>query len=260
MELTYASYLRLDELLELQDPKSEPAEHDEMLFIVVHQVYELWFKQLLHELDKIKRDFGDGEVYPLLHTFKRCRTIMKVMVSQLDVLETMTPMSFAAFRDRLDRASGFQSMQFREFEFVLGAKRSEVLRHYSSDLYGFDRVKERLQQRTVIDHFYDFVEKFGATIPKTVRNRPIDAAAQPNEEVQDGLFDLFVSNPQLAGLFELMLDFDEGQQEWRYRHIKLVERTIGNKRGTGGSLGIEFLKKTLFKPLFADLWAIRHRL
>ena len=260
MELTYASYLRLDELLKLQHPRSEPAEHDEMLFIVIHQVYELWFKQLLHELDKIKRDFTNGELYSLLHTFKRCRTIMKVMVSQLDVLETMTPMSFNAFRDRLDRASGFQSMQFREFEFVLGAKRPEVLRHYSSDLYGLDRAKQRLRERSVVDHFYDFVERVGVTIPPEVRDRPIDAAAQPNEEIQDGLFRVFVSDPQLAGLFELMLDFDEGQQEWRYRHVKLVERTIGNKRGTGGSLGLAFLKKTLFKPVFADLWAIRHRL
>ena len=127
MELTYASYLQIERLLGLQQPQSDPAEHDETLFIIIHQVYELWFKQLLHEFEKIKRDFTAGNTFGALHTFKRCRTIMKTLVGQLDILETMTPMSFSAFRDRLDRASGFQSLQFREFEFILGYKRKEAL-------------------------------------------------------------------------------------------------------------------------------------
>jgi tryptophan 2,3-dioxygenase len=185
---------------------------------------------------------------------------MKVMVNQLDILETMTPMSFRAFRDRLDRASGFQSMQFREFEFVLGLKRSGVLKNYQESLYGLDAARRRLNERSVVDSFNDFLEHRGVRIPGEVKELSVTSRSEPNEEIQDGLHHLFVSDPQLAVLFELMLDFDEGQQEWRYRHVKLVERTIGNKKGTGGSLGVEFLKKTLFIPVFPDLWAIRHRL
>jgi tryptophan 2,3-dioxygenase len=260
MALTYGSYLKLDALLDLQEPRSNPPEHDEMLFIVVHQVYELWFKLLLHELDKIKGDFSEHNLFGAIHTFKRCRTVMKVMVAQLDILETMTPLSFRAFRDRLERASGFQSMQFRELEFVLGWKREDVMTYYAPDLPGRSRVEERLHQRSLIDHFYDFLEHRGLVIPADLRSRPATAPAIADERIQDGLFRLFTSDPQLAILFELMLDFDEGQQEWRYRHVKLVERTIGNKHGTGGSLGVAFLKESLFVPIFADLWAIRHRM
>jgi len=260
MALTYGSYLKIDSLLGLQVPRSEPPEHDEMVFIVVHQVYELWFKLLLHERDKVNRDFSANDLFGAIHTFKRCRTIMKVMVAQLDILETMTPLSFRAFRDRLERASGFQSMQFREFEFLLGWKRQEVLTHYADDLPGRSRVEERLHARSLIDHFYDFLEHRGVSIPSELRTKPVTAPSVPDARVQDAVFQLFTGDPQLAILFELMLDFDEGQQEWRYRHVKLVERTIGNKTGTGGSLGVEFLKQTLFNPVFADLWAIRHRM
>src|SRR5713226_3473606 len=129
MDLTYASYLNLDQLLSLQEPRSSPPEHDEMLFILSHQAYELWFKLQLHELEKIRGDFTANHLYGAIATFKRVRTIMKVMVEQVDILETLTPMSFRSFRDRLEDASGIQSVQFREFEFLLGYKRPEVLRH-----------------------------------------------------------------------------------------------------------------------------------
>ncbi len=259
MDLTYGSYLCLDRLLELQEPRSEPAEHDETLFIIIHQSYELWFKQLIHEFDKVRRDFSAGNLYGAIHTFKRARTIMKVLVHKLDIIETMTPVSFAAFRDRLDTASGFQSVQYRELEFQLGYKRPETFSFYDESYPGYERLKQRLQTRSVVDHFYDFLEQRGATIPEGLRERPIESAAQPSEGLQDEILRLHQSQPDLAILIELMTDFDEGQQEWRYRHVKLVERTIGNKRGTGGSLGVEFLKNTLFKPVFEDLWAIRHR-
>ena len=133
MELTYTSYLKLDRLLDLQEPKSDPVEHDELLFIVIHQVYELWFKQVLWELDGIKRQFGQGDLFSAIASFKRLRTIIKTLVGQLDILETMSPVSFLAFRDRLETASGFQSAQFRELEFVLGFKRPEILRGFTAD-------------------------------------------------------------------------------------------------------------------------------
>ncbi|MCS7034616.1 MAG: tryptophan 2,3-dioxygenase family protein [Phycisphaerae bacterium] len=258
--LTYASYLQLEKLLELQQPRSSPAEHDEMLFIVIHQTYELWFKQLLHELQKINRDFSGGDLFGAIHTFKRVRTIMKTLVGQLDILETMTPMSFSSFRDRLETASGFQSIQFRELEFALGYKRPETLQYYPPATPGLERLRRRLSERTVIDHFYDFLKLRGASIPQELFSRDVSQPNLPNEQVQRELLRLYKSSPELSILFELMTDFDEGLQEWRYRHVKLVERTIGDKKGTGGSPGVPFLVQSLFKPVFADLWAIRHEL
>jgi tryptophan 2,3-dioxygenase len=258
--LTYSSYLHLDQLLQLQVPRSDPPEHDEMIFIVVHQTYELWFKLLLHELQKICRDFTANHLYGAIATFKRARTILKTMVEQLDVLETMTPMSFNSFRDRLETASGFQSAQFRELEFLLGYKRDKLLRFFAPDSAEHRRLQERLRQRSVVDHFYDFLQQHGVTIPARLRERDVTLPTTPDETVEEGVLRLYKTQPDLEILFELMTDFDEGLQEWRYRHIKLVERTIGSKRGTGGSLGVEFLKQSLFLPVFPDLWAIRHKL
>src|SRR5215468_7464079 len=176
--LTYASYLDLEKLLTLQKPRSSPAEHDEMLFIIIHQTYELWFKQLLHEFEKIKRDFSAGDLFGAIHTFKRARTIMKTLVSQVDILETMTPMSFSSFRDRLETASGFQSVQFREFEFMLGYKRPGTTVYHERNPAGFDRLIRRLNERSVVDHFYDFLAQRGVTIPDEMRKRDVTAAAQ----------------------------------------------------------------------------------
>ena len=258
-ELTYASYLKIDTLLDLQEARSTPPEHDEMLFIVIHQVYELWFKEMLHEVEKVKRDFTTGDLFGAIHTFKRLRTIMKTLVQQLDVLETMTPMSFSAFRDRLDTASGFQSYQFRELEFAMGYKRPAMLRHAVGPA-AQAALEKRLRERSVMDHFYDFLEHQQVAIPEELRNKPPTSGNLPNETIQRALLGLYTARPELAILFESMTDLDEGFQEWKYRHVKLVERTIGNKKGTGGSLGVEFLKQSLFQPLFPDLWAIRHEL
>ncbi len=260
MSLTYADYLHLEQLLELQQPRSQPPEHDEMLFIIVHQAYELWFKLQLHEFEKIQGDFVANRLYEAIASFKRTRTIMKVMVEQVDIVETLTPMSFNSFRDRLETASGFQSVQFRELEFLLGYKRPEMLRFYPAGSPGHDRLVRRLHQRSVWDCFYDLLEQHGVSIPAALRARDVTLPAAPNETVEEGILRLYKTHPDLEILFELMTDFDEGYQEWRYRHIKLVERTIGSKRGTGGSLGVEFLKKSLFIPVFPDLWAIRHKL
>jgi tryptophan 2,3-dioxygenase len=260
MNLTYADYLHLDDLLKLQVPRSKPAEHDEMIFIVVHQAYELWFKLQLHELEKIKQDFRAGNTYGAIATFKRVRTIMKVMVEQIDIIETLTPTSFNSFRERLETASGFQSSQFREIEFALGYKRADMLRFFPAGSPGHDALLRRLKEPSVVDAFYDFLSLHGVTIPRELRDRDVTLPTVANETVEEGILRLYKSQPDLLILFELMTDFDEGIQEWRYRHIKLVERSIGSKRGTGGSLGVEFLKESLFHPIFPDLWAIRHKL
>ncbi|MDX2198846.1 MAG: tryptophan 2,3-dioxygenase family protein [Phycisphaerae bacterium] len=258
--VTYAGYLRVDDLLKLQVPRSSPAEHDEMLFIVIHQVYELWFKCLLHEFDKVCDDLRRGNLHGAMTTFKRSRTIMKTLVGQLDILETMTPMEFSSFRDRLESASGFQSAQFRELEFLLGYKRAEYLNYFEAGSSGAIALARRLREPSVWDAFLDFLAKRGHAIPCAVLERNPEAATEPNEQVQEILFKLYKAETELSLLFELMVDFDEGLQEWRYRHVKMVERTIGFKPGTGGSSGAEFLRRTLFRSVFPDLWAIRHRL
>jgi len=258
--LNYCTYLKLDDLLKQQIAQSDPAEHDEMLFIVIHQTYELWFKLILHEIEKINRNFSSNDQWGALATFKRIRTVMKTLVGQVDILETMTPMSFTSFRDRLDTSSGFQSYQFRELEFVLGYKRPDVLKYYPPDMPGHAEMQKRLRGRTLIDHFYDFLMAQNVKVPGELLKRDLTQPNQPNQQVQDELLQLYTSRPDLAILFEAMIDFDEGFQEWRYRHVKLVERTIGSKTGTGGSPGVEFLKRSLFLPAFADLWAIRHRM
>lgn len=259
MELTYSSYLRLDELLALQQPRSQPVEHDELLFIITHQTYELWFKLLLHELEKVRADLFADRLYPAISTLKRSRTVLKVLVEQIDILETLTPMSFASFRDRLDRASGFQSSQFRELEFLLGYKRAEMLRFHPSNGPIYEQLNRRLDEPSLMDALYALLARQGVDIPSHLR-QPSRSPTVPNETVQAGLLRLYRHRPDLEILFELLTDFDEGFQEWRYRHIKLVERTIGSKHGTGGSLGVDFLKQSLFQPLFPDLWAIRHQL
>ncbi len=259
MALTYESYLQLNALLRLQHPRSVPPEHDEMLFIIVHQTYELWFKLLLHELEKICDNFQANDLFPAIHTWKRCRTVMKTLVGQIDIVETMTPMSFASFRDRLDTASGFQSIQFREVEYLLGYKRAEMLRYAPAADDRKRDLESRLAAPSVIDFFYQFLSHQGGRIPEHLLKRDVRESASASAEVQDELLRLYRERNELGILFELMTDFDEGFQEWRYRHIKLVERTIGNKSGTGGSLGVDFLKKSLFQPVFHDLWEIRHK-
>jgi tryptophan 2,3-dioxygenase len=258
MALTYSSYLHLPELLELQEPRSTPPEHDEMLFIVIHQVYELWFKLILHETEKVKRDFSANDLYGAVATWKRLRTILKTLVAQVDILETMTPLSFSSFRDRLDTASGFQSFQFREIEFLYGYKRGEVTGAIPDRESQRTRAERRLLEPTVVDAFYAFLAHRGVRVPEDLRAKPVTEPTRASEPLQEELLRIYHAQPELVILFELMTDFDEGLQEWRYRHIKLVERTIGAKKGTGGSLGIEFLKQSLWKPLFPDLWAIRH--
>jgi tryptophan 2,3-dioxygenase len=258
MALTYSGYLHLPGLLELQQPRSTPPEHDEMLFIVIHQVYELWFKLILHETEKVARDFSANDLYGAVATWKRLRTILKTLVAQVDILETMTPLSFSSFRDRLDTASGFQSFQFREIEFLYGYKRGEVtgaIPERETQRAGAER---RLLEPSVVDAFYAFLAQRGVRVPAELRAKPVTEATRASEPLQAELLRIYHEQPELVILFELMTDFDEGLQEWRYRHIKLVERTIGAKKGTGGSLGIEFLKQSLWKPLFPDLWAIRH--
>ena len=258
--LNYGTYLKLETLLDLQTPRSVPAQHDEMLFIVVHQVSELWFKELLWELDKIKTDFTMGNLTGAIRTFTRCRRVQNAIVAPLEILETMTPMSFGAFRERLDTASGFESMQFRMIEYTLGLKDHETLDMYPQDLPGLAEARQYFESPSLVNGFHHFLAGQGVPIPDELLDRDPTTSVPANEIVQEGILGLYRAKGELITLFELMLDFDQGFQEWRYRHFQLVRRTIGDKVGTAGSLGADFLAKSLNKPVFPDLWAIRHQL
>ncbi len=248
--LTYARYLKIDELLSLQQPLSPGPEHDETLFIIIHQVYELWFKQLLHELEALQQALPAGDTSRVLACFKRMLTVLKTLVAQVDVLETMTPLSFNAFRARLEAASGFQSAQFRAIEFALGYRREAVLAAHPVGSTG----------RALLEHWqaqpdlFSLLLRYLQTQGQAVANAADDAA------VQTLLIAVYRDGGLAMQVCERYVDLDEGLQEWRYRHVKMVERTIGIKPGSGGSSGAEYLRGTLFRPFFPALWAIRARL
>jgi tryptophan 2,3-dioxygenase len=256
--LTYARYLALDEVLGAQRPRSD--EHDELLFIVVHQVYELWFKQLLHELGHAQRLLEDGHTAPVVHTLRRVLTILKVVVAQIDVLETMTPRQFTGFRGRLDASSGFQSAQFRELEAVLGRRDPGVLDAYPPDSEARRRIAEALHRPSIYDSFVSYLVAHGYEVPGELRTRDVTRPPARTPAMDDVLLAVYAADSGPAQVCERLVDLDEGLQEWRYRHVKMVERTIGDKPGTGGSSGAAYLRGTLFTPMFPDLWAVRGKL
>ncbi|MAD78353.1 MAG: tryptophan 2,3-dioxygenase [Planctomycetaceae bacterium] len=259
MNLTYASYLRVPELLDLQSPRSDGPEHDEMLFIVIHQVYELWFKQQIHETEHLRRMLDADDLITAEATLGRILTILKTMVGQIDVLETMTPVSFLSFRDFLANSSGFQSVQFREWEFMLGHKRDRPLANYPEGSPERLALEERLKETSVWECVLGFLSRHGVQVPSEAYAQGVEAT-RPCEAMLPEFIRMYRELPRLRGLCELLVDLDEGIQEWRYRHVKMVERTIGFKKGTGGSPGVGYLQKTLFQPLFPDLWEIRTEL
>ena len=261
--LTYSSYLKIDELLSLQEPRSDGpdgAEHDEMLFIIIHQVYELWFKQINHEIEELQLALESGASPDALALFKRILTILKILVAQVDVLETMTPVSFGSFRNRLESASGFQSAQFRHTEFLLGAKRRRAVEHHPASSPGGRRLRELMDRPGLYDSFLRYLDARGYEVPAALLERDFAEPVPESAEVRDILLAVYRDDHESEAVCERMVDLDEGLQEWRYRHVKMVERTIGSKMGTGGSAGAAYLRETLFRPLFPDLWTIRDEL
>ena len=253
--LTYTSYLAVDELLKLQRPLSNGPEHDEMLFIIIHQTYELWFKQLIHEFAEAQRAMESGDSHYSLAILGRIRTILKVCVTQIDILETMTPLQFNAFRSYLSASSGFQSAQFRMVEALLGRRDIKMAGHLPLEMQ--DQIKEITSRNSVWDSALVYISKRGHSIPVEILNRDKSHVYIANKSVQDVLLEVHRHDPETAMVCERLVDIDEGLQEWRYRHVKMVERTIGHKFGTGGSSGVGYLASTLFNPTFPDLWEIR---
>jgi tryptophan 2,3-dioxygenase len=261
--LTYASYLHVPELLALQRELSRPAHHDELLFIVSQQVYELWFKQMLHEAAAVCEWLDRDEPLRAAQLFDRIYAILHLLIEQIPLLETMFAVDFAQFRDHLRPASGFQSVQFRKLEFLLGAKNPRLIPQVGEEAAAQRELEEALLQPTLYDHFLRHLARQGFAIPAAVLERDVSAVHQADDGVTAALVELYehtdLHYPQFR-LAEHLLQVDERFAIWRFHHVKMVERMIGSRSGTGGSSGAKYLASTLTMRFFPEIWLVRDRL
>jgi tryptophan 2,3-dioxygenase len=247
-KLSYGSYLRVDELLDQQRLLSDPPAHDELLFIQIHQVFEIWFKQILFELDTIRDAMFEGDIHAARHLLQRVHAIQRVLVEQIEVLETMSPQDFLKFRTHLSPASGFQSVQFREIEFISGAKDPLYIDRLDLDANERGRLEKRLAEPTIWESFSASLEGNGLPMPADgAEARRASLLVMAREAAH---LDLFY-------LSESLLTYDELFALWRQRHVLMVERMIGSKTGTGGSTGASYLRTTLGKRFYPELWDLR---
>lgn len=254
--LNYMNYLAVDELLSLQRPVSEGPEHDELLFITIHQVYELWFKQLLHELEQAQRQMAAGDTQHVLATLNRVKAILAVCIRQVDVLITMTPLQFGTFRSRLESASGFQSAQFRELEALLGRRDGRFASHLL--LQHRSKVEARMHEPSLWDSALGYLNGCGFFIPAEILERDVSEAYVSDARVRESVLKIYRSGHQAGLVCEQLVDIEVSLREWRFRHVMMVERTIGTKQGTGGSSGVGYLSSTLQQPhSFPELWEAR---
>ena len=261
--LSYNKYLRVRDLIALQDCLSEPAHHDELLFITIHQAYELWFKQVLHEIDFAAAAVAEDRAPAAARALSRVAEIEKLLVTQIHILETMTPINFLGFRDQLKPASGFQSMQFREIEFASGLKDEGILRAFGDDEFASERLRARFDAPTLGEAFFSYLTRRGLDAPS-------DNASQSDEERQRSydrrvraaleVVTHFETRYEEFQLAESLIAHDEYFSLWRHHHVQMVERMLGTKKGTGGSEGVGYLKTTLDKKFFPELWEARTHL
>jgi tryptophan 2,3-dioxygenase len=247
MPLTYGEYLKVPELLSLQEGLSSPAHHDEPLFIIIHQVYELWFKLVLHEMDSAAAHLEQDRAVEATRLLRRVVEVQRLLVQQVRILETMRPQDFLGFRYHLNPASGFQSVQFRELEFMLGLKDAAVLERLSCAPEEKARLQRRLEAPSLADAFDALLRRRG------LGGEGDDWRLQAIVRVYEGA----EQHAELNALAEVLIEIDECLALWRAHHIQMVERMIGAKRGTGGSAGVGYLASTLAKRAFPDLWAAR---
>ena len=259
MSISYADYLKLDELLSMQEERAQPRSEDEHLFIVVHQTYELWFKQMLHELHLLIQHFQQDQPALAATKLGRILKLLKLLVHQVDVLETMTPRRFDDFRSFLETSSGLQSYQFRVLEILLGWRHHPSLyEFFEPGSVGRKKIDTQLRTSCLWDYFHAFLGHYHSDLAPLAPNpEAVGLRYLLSEALQRQISELMKDRAEIDRLVELLIDLDEGLQEWRYRHVKMVERTIGNKTGTGGSNGVDYLKKTLHRQMFPDLWATR---
>ncbi len=248
--LSYNEYLKVPQLINLQKTLSDPTSHDELLFIIIHQTYELWFKQILHEIDASIGWMEEGRKFRANHSLKAVTAIEKVIVTQIHILESMAQIGFLEFRDKLNPASGFQSMQFRELEFVSGAKDEKILKFFEFDEFAHKKLTERFNQPTLADAFWDLL-------------KTEDFEIEDHDAKVKSIVEILTNPEKYTELFvmqDLLIEHDENISLWRYHHVLMVERMLGMKRGTGGSEGAGYLRKTLDKKFFPELWEARTHL
>lgn len=256
--LSYNSYLKVEELLSLQEFESEPAAHDELLFIVIHQAYELWFKLILFELEAVVERIELNDVYEATRLLQRVLNIERLLVQQIHVLETMTPRDFLSFRRALNPASGFQSIQFREVEFVTGIRRGGVMKGIELTDSQRARLEARLAAPSIRTKFFELLQRKGFDV-----SVPEDDAVLFGESHDRTMAELrrVYENPEkhfhIYSLAEALVEHDQNLLLWRFHHVRVVERLIGTKHGTGGSPGVRYLESTLQKRAFPMLWEVR---
>jgi tryptophan 2,3-dioxygenase len=258
--LSYNKYLRVPELIDLQTCLSSPAHHDELLFITVHQAYELWFKQILHEIDAAMALMKEDRDAEAAHALRRVVEIEKLLIAQIHILETMSPVRFLGFRDELNPASGFQSMQFREIEFASGLKDEKILRAFAADEYALQRLQLRMNAPSLSDAFFALLRRHGFDTPAVDSPRDEKERRSNHGKRQRALVEVLTHEEQYYKEFHLaesLIEHDEYFSLWRSHHVKMVERMVGAKPGTGGSEGVGYLQKTLDKKFFPELWEAR---
>ena len=248
--LSYNEYLKVPALIGLQETLSEPTSHDELLFIVIHQTYELWFKQVLHEIDASIEWLKESRTFRANHSLKTVASIGKVVVSQIHILETMAQIGFLEFRDKLNPASGFQSTQFREIEFVSGAKDEKMVNHFAHDVFAHERLSKRFAAPSLADEFWNLLGR---------KNFKVETEGERVETIVE-ILQMPEKHADFFIMQDLLIEHDENIALWRYNHVLMVERMLGMKRGTGGSEGAGYLRTTLSKKFYPELWEARTRL
>lgn len=260
--LSYGSYLKVPELLELQQLESDPPAHDELLFIIIHQAYELWFKLVLFELDSVGEAMRDDDPYEASRLLQRVLKIEELLVQQIHVLETMTPRDFLSFRSALNPASGFQSAQFREVEFISGLKEGgQVMKNMQMLEVERERLQKRLDEPSLRTEFYKLLQRLDYHVEVPPEDGEVDEDTR--RQILDGLFDVYESPEKhyhIYNLCEALVAHDQNILLWRFHHVRVVERLIGTKPGTGGSSGVDYLSSTLDKRAFPLLWQVRGEL
>jgi len=263
--LTYNNYLRVHELKQLQQCQSDPAHHDEPLFIIIHQTYELWFKLILHEIDQVMKLLAADQVRRSTFFLHRVVEIFKVLVSQIHVLETMSPVDFLGFRAKLNPASGFQSSQFREIEIACGLRDKMLLEHFKQD-GSYEDLRRRTEAPSLQESFYELLRRRGFNLPElplshdpSTPEAEQEASKLEDQRLQElrRIWEKSDEYGDLHDLAETLIDIDEQLTLWRTHHVTVVERVIGFKRGTGGSEGVGYLRTTVHKRCFPDLWKVR---
>ncbi len=256
--MTYGSYLALDRILDAQKPVS--SHHDEMLFIVIHQVTELWMKLSLHELTGVLRQIQSDELDPAFKMLSRLARIQGQLILSWDVLSTMTPFDYSSFRDKLQQSSGFQSYQYRTLEFTLGNKNRELIEVHRGDPAIYQQLKETLEKPSVYDETLRMLARRGLEIPSTHVERDWADPYEAHPEVEAAWLKVYRDVDTHWDLYELaekFVDLEHKFQQWRFAHMKTVERIIGGKRGTGGTSGVSYLQKVLNLKFFPELWSVR---